>query len=59
MLIQRGTVLVQRTFAPADPYRLMVEHFTDCVLGQATLLYPPEDGRATLQVLDTLRAQFL
>lgn len=30
--------------------------FTDCVLGRAKkLLYPPEDGRATLQVLDMLR----
>ncbi len=57
LLIQRGAVFEQREFTPADPYQLMVEHFTDCVLGKASLMYPPEDGRATLQVLDVLRAQ--
>ncbi|HVB73189.1 MAG TPA: Gfo/Idh/MocA family oxidoreductase [Ktedonobacteraceae bacterium] len=57
--IQRGSVCEQRQFAPADPYQLMVEHFTDCVMGRSTLLFPPEDGRATLQVLDTLRMQKL
>jgi xylose dehydrogenase (NAD/NADP) len=59
LLIQRGANFEQRQFAPADPYRLMVEHFTDCVLGHASLLYPAQDGRATLQVLDILRAQKL
>jgi len=54
--IQRGAVFEQREFAPADPYQLMVEHFTDCVLGKASLMYPPEDGRDTLRVLDVLRA---
>jgi xylose dehydrogenase (NAD/NADP) len=57
LLIQRGPVFEQRQFAPADPYQLMVEHFTDCVLGKASLMYPPEDGRNTLRVLDELRAQ--
>ena len=57
--IQRGAVFDRRKFAPADPYQLMVEHFTDCVLGKASLMYPPEDGRATLQVLDRVRAQML
>jgi predicted dehydrogenase len=42
-------------FAPADPYQAMVEHFTACVLGNASLLYPASDGRATLDVLDKLR----
>jgi xylose dehydrogenase (NAD/NADP) len=55
LLIQRGGESEQRIFQPADPYRLMVEHFSDCVLGQATQLYPPEDGRATMRVLDILR----
>lgn len=59
LLIQRGPVFEQRQFPPADPYGLMVEHFTDCVLGNASLLYPAQDGRATLQVLDILRAQKL
>ena len=59
LLIQRSATFEQRQFAPADPYQLMVEHFTDCVLGKATLLYPPEDGRNTLRVLDVLRVQKL
>jgi D-xylose 1-dehydrogenase (NADP+, D-xylono-1,5-lactone-forming) len=54
--IQRGAVFDLREFAPADPYRLMVEHFTECVLGKASLMFPPEDGRDTLRVLDALRA---
>ena len=53
--IQRGAVFDLREFAPADPYRLMVEHFTECVLGKASLMFPPEDGRVTLRVLDALR----
>lgn len=55
LLIQRGGAFEQRVFQPTDPYRLMVEHFSDCVMGQATLLFPPEDGRATMRVLDMLR----
>lgn len=57
LLIQRGGAFEQRVFQPTDPYRLMVEHFSDCVLGRATLLFPPEDGRATMRVLDMLREQ--
>ncbi|HEU0002906.1 MAG TPA: Gfo/Idh/MocA family oxidoreductase [Ktedonobacteraceae bacterium] len=56
LLIQRGATFERREFVPADPYGLMVEHFTDCVLEQSTLMYPPEDGRNTLRVLDALRA---
>lgn len=54
LLIQRGATFQEKTFAPTDPYRLMVEHFSDCVQGRATLLYPPEDGRATLRVIEML-----
>ncbi|HLX58086.1 MAG TPA: Gfo/Idh/MocA family oxidoreductase [Ktedonobacteraceae bacterium] len=59
LLIQRGSIFEQRHFAPADPYQLMVQHFTDCVLGRTPLLYPPDDGRNTLRVLDTMRVQML
>jgi D-xylose 1-dehydrogenase (NADP+, D-xylono-1,5-lactone-forming) len=59
LLIQRGGVFERREFAPADPYQLMIEHFTDCVLGKASLMFPPEDGRNTLRVLDALRARML
>ncbi len=55
LLIQRGGMFERREFAPADPYQLMIEHFTDCVLGKASLIYPPEDGRNTLRVLDALK----
>jgi D-xylose 1-dehydrogenase (NADP+, D-xylono-1,5-lactone-forming) len=56
LMIQRGSVFEQRKFAPADPYQLMVTHFTECVVEGKPLLYPPEDGRATMRVLDMLRA---
>jgi len=55
LMVQRGAVFERREFAPADPYQAMAAHFTECVLGQASLLYPPEDGHATLRVLDTLK----
>jgi predicted dehydrogenase len=55
LLIQQGSSFEQREFAPANPYQVMVAHFTDCVLGQASLLYPASDGRATLDVLDRIR----
>jgi D-xylose 1-dehydrogenase (NADP+, D-xylono-1,5-lactone-forming) len=55
LLIQSGTVFEQREFAPSDPYKRMVEHFTTCVMEKTPLLYPAEDGRANLHVLDMLR----
>jgi len=50
-------VFERKEFAPADPYQLMVEHFTSCVMEKTPLLYPPEDGWATLRVLDMLRGR--
>ena len=55
LLVQRGSAFERREFAPADPYHVMAAHFTECVLGRASLLYPPEDGRATVYILDTLK----
>lgn len=55
LLIQRGSVFAQKEFAPADPYQLMLQHFSTSVLEKTSLLYPPEDGLATLRVLDMLR----
>lgn len=57
LYIQRGATFERREFAPADPYQIMVEHFTDCVPGKASLMFPVEDGRNTLRVLDALRGQ--
>jgi D-xylose 1-dehydrogenase (NADP+, D-xylono-1,5-lactone-forming) len=59
LLIQRGSAFEQKEFAPADPYQLMVAHFTECVLERKPLLYPPEDGQATLRVLDMLKVDTL
>lgn len=55
LMIQRGSTFERVEFSPADPYQLMVAHFTDCVAGRAQLLYPVSDGRGTLRVLDELR----
>ena len=55
LLVQRGAIFERREFAPADPYAAMVAHFIDCVLGRASLLYPPTDGRATMRVLETIK----
>ena len=56
-MVQRGAVFEYKEFAPADPYQAMAAHFTDCVLGKTALLYPPEDGQATLRVLDMLKQE--
>lgn len=55
--IQRGGEFREITFPPTDPYRLMVEHFTDCVLGREALMYAPEDGMATMRVLDMIKEE--
>lgn len=55
LLVQQDSSFEQREFAPANPYHAMVAHFTACMLGQASLLYPASDGRATLDVLDRIR----
>jgi xylose dehydrogenase (NAD/NADP) len=55
LMVQRGSLFERIEFPPADPYQLMVAHFTDCVLGRAELLYPAIDGRETLRVIDRLK----
>jgi predicted dehydrogenase len=55
LLIQHGSTFERRTFAPADPYQPMVEHFTQCVLGKETLRYPATDGRETMRVSEMVR----
>jgi xylose dehydrogenase (NAD/NADP) len=37
-----------------DQYRLMVEHFSDCVLNGKALDFPPEESLANMRVLDAL-----
>jgi predicted dehydrogenase len=41
-------------FAGDDEYRLMVEHFADCVLTDHQPRYPPADGTANMRVIDAL-----
>ena len=55
LMVQRGAAFDRIEFAPADPYQAMAAHFTDCVLGQASLLFPPRDGHATVSIVDTLK----
>ena len=38
----------------ADEYQLMVEHFSDAVLGRTELNYTPDDSIANMRVLDAL-----
>lgn len=59
LLFQQGGVFEEQTFPPVDPYRLMVEHFMECVLGRTAMLFPPEDGRATMRVLEMIRKSAL
>lgn len=40
--------------AGADEYQLMVEHFSDAVLGRAKPAFSPEDSVRNMRVLDTL-----
>lgn len=42
------------TVPAASHYQLMVEHFADAVLNGTPLLYPPEDARANMRVIDGL-----
>jgi predicted dehydrogenase len=41
-------------FAGDDQYRLMVEHFAECVLGGYEPRYSPTDGTANMRVIDAL-----
>ncbi len=55
--IQRGTSITEQTFAPSDPYKLMVEHFVEATQSQTPLLYPPQTALQTSQVIDAIRTQ--
>ena len=38
----------------ADEYQLMVEHFTDAVLGKTSLAFSPQESIQNMRVLDAL-----
>lgn len=42
------------TIPGVDEYRLMVEHFGDCVRGQSPLRYPPSEAAANMRVIEAL-----
>ena len=44
----------QHVVTGADEYQMMVEHFTDAVLGKTRLMYPPDDSICNMRVLDAL-----
>ncbi|MFO8175768.1 MAG: Gfo/Idh/MocA family oxidoreductase, partial [Longimicrobiales bacterium] len=46
--------LTRTTVSGADEYRLMVEHFADCVLNDRPLRYPPEDAALNMKVIEAL-----
>ena len=45
---------VRHSIPGTDEYRLMVEHFTDCVLHNRPLRYPAEDAIANMHAIDAL-----
>lgn len=54
--LQHGSQSRDEHFVPADPYRLMVEHFAEVLQGEAALCYTPQEAVQTLSVLDTIRS---
>ena len=44
----------QHVVTGADEYQMMIEHFTDAVLGKTRLMYPPGDSICNMRVLDAL-----
>jgi predicted dehydrogenase len=54
---RRGRAAPVLHSAPAsDQYRLMVEHFADCVLHDRPVRFPPADARANLAAIEALYA---
>ena len=53
--LKQGNDFDEILFPPADPYAVMVAHFSDCVRDLAEPLLPLTDGVGTLRVIDALR----
>jgi predicted dehydrogenase len=51
---QQGRDEIVHTIAGDDEYRLMVEHFADCVLHDQPLRYPPSEAAANMRVIEAL-----
>lgn len=55
LLIQKDNVIKQKIFLPANPYKTMVEHFTNCVLARRPVAISPTESVQTLRLLDRVR----
>jgi D-xylose 1-dehydrogenase (NADP+, D-xylono-1,5-lactone-forming) len=59
IILTQGDQRSQVIFAPADPYAIMIEHFSACVRDEADPFLPVEDAIGTLRVLDALRRSMI
>jgi len=53
--LRSGGAVEEQTTAPVDQYRLMVEHFSECVRTGRPLVRGPEDALENMRVLEALR----
>lgn len=52
LIISHGQEVERKNFAPADPYEIMVRHFTTCVVEQRAAEYPISESLETLRLID-------
>jgi D-xylose 1-dehydrogenase (NADP+, D-xylono-1,5-lactone-forming) len=53
-LLRGESERIEHTIAGADQYKLMVEHFGDCVLNDLPLRYPAMEAAANMRVIEAL-----
>ncbi|HEU5087209.1 MAG TPA: Gfo/Idh/MocA family oxidoreductase [Roseiflexaceae bacterium] len=54
LTIRQGNQTETETIGGVDQYQLMVEHFGECVRGNATLRYPASEAVANMRVIEAL-----
>lgn len=54
LIINRGMEIEQKNFEPADPYEIMVQHFTNCVIHQQAVEYTISESLDTLRLIDRI-----
>lgn len=52
--ITTGADFEEMIFASANPYTLMLDHFSECVRGDAEPFLPAEDGIGTMRTIDAI-----
>ncbi len=55
LIVSQGGQMDEIQFTPADPYALMIAHFSDCVRGDDTPWFAADDGVGTIRAIDALR----